>query len=398
MSNRGVEVEVSCDVLRWARTQSGYSEEDVALKLNVDPKIIFAWELKDTNIRFSQIRAMAAFFKRPEATLLLSKPPSSDPLPPDFRGSNKKGKFFSPQTLLSIRRARRLQKILKLLLNNLKKKSAVDLSIVSTTDNPEIVANNQRTRMLQLHSGKIPTFKDAYDSFNFWKYSLELNNIFILNMKMPSEDARGFSFATDTPYIIVLNPSEPPTARNFTMFHEYAHLLLKSSGVCTPSFGDSLAKQEENSSAIESWCNKFSASFLMPKEIVVNAYKEREQDGLDRILPRLAMSFGVSRHAILLRLYNLDLISEKDFREEYAIVQSQVQLQLSKKAKTKTEIKISSSIKCINEKGTKVVSLVLENLDSNLISPNEFSDFLSLKIQNIDQVRELAARREYHVR
>ncbi|MEW6035789.1 MAG: XRE family transcriptional regulator [Candidatus Micrarchaeota archaeon] len=393
MVRKAVEVQVSSQVLRWARERSGYSKQDVASKLKVPESLVSSWEAEDQNIAFSKIKALAALFKRPEATLLLSKPPSTDPFPA-FRNKNKSGNPYAPKTLLSIRRAKRLQKSLKQLLGNLNHETEVRLSFATLKDDPREIANRERASF-GLDMDMQRNWQSDYDALNFWKRGLEGKNIFIFQMKMPVEDARGFSFADASPYVIVLNTSDSVTARNFTLFHEYAHLLLKSSSVCTPSFGDK--SDEKNADAAESWCNRFSAAFLMPTNDILHAYSQYENQGIDRATSRVSRLFGVSRQAILMRLSELNLISESDFKTEYAKVQSQVQARLVNAAKKKVEFVIPPSTKSFNERGSKYVSLVLNNLDRKMISPIEFSDFLSLKIQHLDKIRELAARGKSHV-
>ena len=43
---------------------------------------------------------------------------------------------------------------------------------------------------------------------------------------MPVDDARGFSLTDGEPYVIVVNSADADRARLFTLFHEYAHILL----------------------------------------------------------------------------------------------------------------------------------------------------------------------------
>ena len=46
---------------------------------------------------------------------------------------------------------------------------------------------------------------------------------------MPIEDARGFSLTEVEPFVIVVNESDAPNAKIFTLFHEYGHILLNQS-------------------------------------------------------------------------------------------------------------------------------------------------------------------------
>ena len=92
--------------------------------------------------------------------------------------------------------------------------------------------------------------------FDIWRGWLESENIAVLKIKMPVEDARGFSLTDGEPYVIVVNSADADRARLFTLFHEYAHILLNMPVVCNQGDGD-LDEYAE----IEQWCNHFPGEF-----------------------------------------------------------------------------------------------------------------------------------------
>ena len=66
---------------------------------------------------------------------------------------------------------------------------------------------------------------------------------------------RGICLA-EFPLPAIVFTKESPSAQAFTLVHEFAHVLLKASGI----FGE----LERNAQAVERWCNRFAGAFLMP--------------------------------------------------------------------------------------------------------------------------------------
>lgn len=78
--------------------------------------------------------------------------------------------------------------------------------------------------------------------------------------KLSTREFRGFSLYDDiAPLIFVNVADEPYSAQNFTLLHEFAHLLLGHSAL---SGGDRLL----GGTGEESWCNRVAACVLLPDE------------------------------------------------------------------------------------------------------------------------------------
>ncbi len=95
------EVEVSEDVIKWARESAGMTVEEAAKKLKIDVGQLNEWEVGVGNPKLSKLQQMAELYKRPLAVLLLPMPPKRfDPLR-NFRllESNKHRSYSRPLTL-----------------------------------------------------------------------------------------------------------------------------------------------------------------------------------------------------------------------------------------------------------------------------------------------------------
>ncbi len=110
--------------------------------------------------------------------------------------------------------------------------------------------------------------------------------------KLSTREFRGFSLYDDiAPLIFVNVADEPYSAQNFTLLHEFAHLLLGHSAL---SGGDRLL----GGTGEEAWCNRVAACVLLPDE-ALKAFNEATTVQDYRALAR---RFGVSAEVALHRL------------------------------------------------------------------------------------------------
>ena len=89
---KAIESSVKPSVLRWARETSGTNIEEAAKRLRVPASKYAGWETVESSLTLSQMRALATYFKRPLAAMLLPEPPSEPALPTDFRNLRRDGK------------------------------------------------------------------------------------------------------------------------------------------------------------------------------------------------------------------------------------------------------------------------------------------------------------------
>ena len=121
--------------------------------------------------------------------------------------------------------------------------------------------------------------------------------------KLSTREFRGFSLYDDiAPLIFVNVADEPYSAQNFTLLHEFAHLLLGHSAL---SGGDQLL----GGTGEEAWCNRVAACVLLPDE-ALKAFNEATTVQDYRALAR---RFGVSAEVALHRLYGARRIDEERY-------------------------------------------------------------------------------------
>jgi len=114
-------------------------------------------------------------------------------------------------------------------------------------------------------------------------------------------------------FSIVINSNKPQTRQNFTIAHELGHYFLHSEILREEKIivdDDTFIENkrvlyrmdEARRNEVETQANNFAAALLMPRELVVDAWKRIDD------LQECAKIFGVSTTAMTIRLERLGLI------------------------------------------------------------------------------------------
>jgi Zn-dependent peptidase ImmA (M78 family) len=394
MSRSTVEVSISPDVFRWICGTSGWKIQEIAKKIDIPEDTVQRWCKGEASAQLSLGKAeqLAAAFKRPLSTFLLSKPPSELALPQDFRKVLNYSEDYSKETFLVIRKARRLQQIRRELMDNLHIDFHAKIEPRTTFQNPEEVAREER---IGIPIEATETDLSHTIMFDIWRAWFEEKNIGVFQMKMPMEDARGFSLTDAEPYVIVVNESDAPAGRLFTLFHEYGHILLNEPAVCNL---DSEEVQDKKISGIERWCNRFAGAFLVPKDLLerdARIMNNIRLSNFTRAASSISIRFKTSKESAFMRLLTLNYITAATFRQERDKIRAENALKTGQKKKIqKFEEKeeeqgfgIALDRRCLTEKGLPFISLVMKNADLGYISSKDALDYLDIKLKHLEKLR-----------
>jgi Zn-dependent peptidase ImmA (M78 family) len=230
-------------------------------------------------------------------------------------------------------------------------------------------------------------------AFDQWREWLESLNISVLKLKIPAGDARGFSLMDGEPYVIVVNSADAERARLFTLFHEYAHILLDIPVICNQG-EDDLDDYKE----IERWCNHFAGAFLAPEDEIERnpAIQSSLKSGnFMRAAASIQKHFLISKEAGLMRLLTLDLITSSQFRRGRDQLREEFAAREAKKKERKETgeddeggFGIFLDRKCVAEKGAGYVSLVMENVRQGHITSSDAIDYLDVKLRHLEKFQE----------
>lgn len=373
-------IEVAPDVLAWARGVAGLTVEDAARRLKLSTQELEAFEAGSRAPALGELRRMATVYALPLSTLVMPEPLEVPERPQDMRTVGGQSTRLSAATLRVIREVRERQELAADLIAEAPGLAAApSLPRVTTSDDPEGIALAERARIGVSVEAQL-RWRDASEAFQRWRQAVEGQGVFVFVQPMPREDARGFCLVDHSgPPAIVVNSTESDQAKSFTVFHEYAHVLLRSAALC-------LELQEKVDRAdTERFCNRFAAGFLMPeaaiKEVVGPDAAARA--GQDWPLERLregARKLKVSRPALALRLEELGLAGRGYFDRAHKELESETwQGRLGSGGP-------SYAVKVVAQLGSGYSSLVLKALSSGIIDRNTASEMLNAPARQFDNI------------
>jgi Zn-dependent peptidase ImmA (M78 family)/DNA-binding XRE family transcriptional regulator len=386
MAKESLEVTINPEIIKWARESAGFSVEEISKKLKISKENFEKIESGTKLPTFRQLELLAKYFKRPVAVFFLPQPPEEPPITSSFRILPKSNPKFSKDLRLAIRKARYYQSIANDLMKDLGIASESKIKTLTLQDNPQKSAREEREKIGVSIEEQIK-WKNAYEAFNVWRAAIESENILVFQFKMPIEDARGFSLMDREPPVIAINSADNILARIFTLFHEYAHIIL---GITEIYAGE---EEVNTDKGVENWCDSFASEFLIPEEALKEDrdFQAFKQSGYRiqnlQLLQNLSKKFKVSQQAILTRLRTLNLIEYDVYRTVTQTLKEQY-VETSKESR----FKLLPPKKCLQEKGKKFVSIILASKEKGIITTADVIDYLSVKHRYLDKIAELSAK------
>lgn len=382
MPRKSLEVDVKPAVMKYFIESSGWAAEKLSGKIKVSQPVIQAWLEGGAKPTLNQLERLSAALKRPLAAFLLPEPPKEKPLPKDYRTLPGKEGRFDKNTILALRRARRLQKISKELSENLRYSPKSAINSYSAQANPKNVGREYR-ELFKITEDVQKIWKTPYDAFSRLRDVIEEKNILVFQMPMPLEDARGFTLVDDDPAVIVVNLRDQIEAKIFTLMHEFGHVLLKESGV---SLGEN-SLIVHNADKVEKWCNEFASSFLLPEEMANAVFGSNKAALTDTAtLNSLSRAYKVSKCMLLYNMQKLGYINNEQREEVLGRYKPAAKKEPKAGEKKGGGFKRSAEKKCMSEMGQKFVSLVISNMERGNITQRDALDYLSIKSKNLDKV------------
>lgn len=367
-------VPTSGAVLKWARTFRGLSEQDAAERLGIPVNDLLDYETERKHPNLTLFEGFAAKYRLPQATLFLDAPPDTPPDPVDFRtvgGERMRAHSFDYKVVLSN---------IRTLLHHANRIAAEDenfvapvLPLISRDADPSVEGERERKRLGISVDEQLGW--DAGDGFRRWRAHLERQGVLIFQQKFPLGDGRGFTLyeQSSTPTIIINKQEVADTAKTFTIWHEYCHLLLRQPGV-----------SDHGAHPVERFCNEFAAAFLMPTDALrrlLPVWPNKPVAWSDGDIGKWARQLKVSRQALALRLEHLGQAPD-GFGRRFA---NSVAARRSGKGGNQVAIRLS-------EIGYGYSERLVKALDENVIDVVQFAEATGLGSDRVPDVREYVKR------
>ncbi len=369
------QIRVTPSLITWAREMAGYSTSEAKKYF----KKIDQWESGELFPTYLQLEKLSKQFKVPVAVFFFPDPPDVPTIDEYFRTlSPEYMEHMPPKIRLLLRKAKVMQINLSELndgVNPASKFLTKDFGF-DQNDNAESIAQRLRA-YLHVPIGEQFSWKSIEDALENWRQVLSDHGIYVFKDAFMEKGYYGFCLYDEEFPIIYVNNSSAKSRQIFTIFHELAHLIFRTSGIDVIN-DDHIDALPENSRKIEIFCNRFASKFLVPddsfSEISIRRPANRETAQC------LAKKFHVSREVIYGKFLDREEITEVEYQ--------QATEQWRGNEKTKNSSGGDYYSNHMAYLGRRYISLTFERFYQNRFDAIQLADYLNMKPRNVASLEE----------
>jgi len=252
----------------------------------------------------------------------------------------------------------------------------------NTSENPEIVGRRLR-EYLQVDSETQKRWKSKREAFNEWRRAAESHGILVFQAAgVGTDEMRGFSIAKSPLPVVVVNREDAYAGRIFSLLHELIHLGLRMSALCNLREGGTSSGVDP----VEVYCNHVAGAAIVPASELQQEAEALSRRGSqpweDTSIEHLANRFSGSCEVIVRRLLILELVTKGFYEKKRAEY-----LEKRPPAK-KGEGFVPPAVDAVSKAGHAYTRLVIQSMHDNIITPNDASDYLGIRLRHFESVEE----------
>ena len=301
-------IPISPKLVEWARKRAGFTVQEAAEKFSH----IAAWEAGEDFPTYPQLERLAEEFKVPIAVFFFPEPPQLPPIRESFRTLPDVEFNRIPRRVgFLLRKAKALQMNLAELSQGRNPAARLITRELVFDENVSIETMATRVRdYLGVTLNDQYAWADDDAALKAWRRSLLDTGIFVFKDAFRVNEYFGFSLYDDVFPIIYVNNSSTKTRQMFTLFHELAHLLFRTSGVDTlqDSYIPALPAPQRR---VEILCNRFATQFLVPERAFAEAIVGHDHS--ERTAELIAARFHVSREVVYRKFLDRHWIDQAEY-------------------------------------------------------------------------------------
>ena len=355
---------INPNTLKWARETAGYDDlSELAALLRVEEAKLKEWESGKTLLTIGKAKKLAEKYRVSLPVLYLDEIPEEFNFkrPRDFRRLANDN--IKPNLRRAITLAQDRQRWASEMLKSEGKKFKQP-AIYRQQNGYKTLAQKIRQWL-----DKPTNPQDPKKWLDVWIKKVEDKGVLIMQTnthryrKMADDEFSGCLLNDDYAPIILLNGSDSPARRLFTLFHELAHLWLNKPGI---SHVDNEVINLPNA-GIEKFCNEVAAQILLPHESLADYWQEFSGDTGEKI-NRIHKETGASAAAIAVNLVKHNFISDDEYRQEREFLKT---LKTGKRGG-----RIIPHKQTLKQCGHQFSILVLSGYEQNRINGREMFDLL----------------------
>ena len=382
-------------MLRWAIDSAGWRDDELASETGIGAGLIGRWLESECEIGMGDMRKISIKLGRPLSAFMLAEPPSEEPVAGFRLARGSPAGQPSKRLCAAMKQARWLQYNARELLEDAAGGQAAPargpVAAARRSDDPERVAAGEAA-LMGLSGGAAgldgPPVTDRYDRikrlYGALRGAVESRGVFVAQAGFPLEEAKGFSLVGRGPPVVLINSADAVGSRVFTLFHEYAHVMLAGGSLCRPS-PESLETDGSGSGrAVEGWCDSFASSVLMPRKEFLAAIGEEDKGRtVDGVMTALSQRFLLSKRAVLVRAIGLIKgPAGEAYRGRYREMGP-----LPKPRDPAGGRHGPPDLACLNRHGMRYARLVADSEEAGRITEPDMAMYLDLGAKHFDSLR-----------
>ncbi|MGB4413768.1 MAG: XRE family transcriptional regulator [Paludibacter sp.] len=376
-------------VFKWARESAKMTEEIAASKVAVPIEKLKNWENGEDYPTIRQAQTLAKAYRRPFALFFLPDVPTDFQPLQDFRKIGSKE--LSTSSIFIIREIQQKQSWISEVNEDNNENRVPFIGKFTIKDNPVLVANDILTTL-----NIDPLNYKSNNPIIEWIDKAESNGIFISRtsfihsrLKLDSNEIQGFAIADDFAPFIFINSDYWNAPQLFTLVHELSHLWIAETGISNdvePSI-----KNAGDYNPIELFCNEVAANALMPKEFI-DSLESKAFDNTNEVFIN-ARKIGVSSFALLVRAFNLNIISLSKYKQLKHLADIEynefLKREEAKKIKQKEKEKPGGPnyfLLQLNRNSRLFTQTVLDAFHGGVIEPTLASNLLNVQVNKFPKL------------
>ena len=218
------------------------------------------------------------------------------PLPTDFRTTGNRIASIHQSGLDSFYRAYTVKNFSNFLKKELSQDTIYEKFISQYKRNKydDINFQSALSALLKYNFSDALELNDAYRLFYKLRYNAESHGISVIAESLKGDQFRGFCLHDQVTPIVHLNiTNQHNRMRIFTLVHELVHIIANETGIVDPF---------NNLNKLESFCNKVTAEFLMPKEQFGDWIHGQDASDIRGLVNDVASKLPFSKFAIAIRI------------------------------------------------------------------------------------------------
>ena len=301
---------VNSELLVWARSTTPFDTTlAVQERIKVDAEKIDMWERGEELPSITEAKKLAKLYKVPFATFFLDEAQIKEPVPYTDRRTYNDTVYRETSYELWSEINRIICNRDQILDYDDEESEFEPLPVFESKDSVKYIADEIRKYLgLNLPFKNKSVYKNA---FRYYRVLLESRGIMVAQVTgIALSEMKGISIAYDEYPIIAVNSKDYERAKAFSLMHELAHLVRRSSSLCLIDF-------DERNDDEEKLCDRIAAEIMMPSKAfdrVANEKILKYKEWSKECLVAIADKFAVSTASVVRRLYELNRISSEEYQ------------------------------------------------------------------------------------